>query len=89
MKKRLIIGQSNYTEYTSVRVFMCRSSFMFETVPTEGYKGREGIIGRNMKVTEDMRKQLISFTFQHACLDNKNINFLMDQLKLVFGIPGH
>jgi hypothetical protein len=67
MKERLIIGQSNCTEYTSVRVFMCCSSSMSETVPTEGYKGREGKIGRNKKVTEDMRKQLISFIFQRFC----------------------
>lgn len=68
---------------------MYRSSSVFETVPTEGYKGREGIIGRNRKVKDDMRKQLISFTFQRACFDNNNINFLMDQLKLVFGKPDH
>jgi hypothetical protein len=58
-------------------------------VPTEGYKGREGIIGRNRKVTDDTQKQLISFTFQSASFDNKNINLLMEQLKLVFGKSGH
>lgn len=68
---------------------MCRSSSIFETVPTEGHKGREGIIGRNRKVTDDMRKQIISFTFQSVCFDNKNINFLMEQLKLVLWKPGH
>jgi len=62
---------------------------MFETVASKGYKGRVGIIGRNRKLTDDMRKQLISFTFQRACFDNKNINFLMHQLKLVFGKHGH
>jgi hypothetical protein len=62
---------------------------MFENVPTEGYTGREGTVGRNRKVTDDMPKKLISFTFQRACFDNKNINFLMDQLKLVSGKRGH
>jgi len=41
LKERLISGQSNYTDYTSVRVFMCRSSSMFDTVVSKEYKGRE------------------------------------------------